>query len=62
MTTTMAVNSHAKTIEELDRVLISTLRNLWVEARDPKEKEKWRKSLDDALDERLRLMKSRDAK
>jgi hypothetical protein len=54
-------NPHVKTIAEMDAVLLHSLRKSWLEAKDPKEKEKYMKKLDSALDERLRLMKLRDS-
>lgn len=54
------VNPHVKLIEEFDKTVLSSVRQLWMEARDPKEKEKWRLKLDSALDERVRLMAKRD--
>ena len=50
----------AKTIAELDRILLPLLRNRWMNERDPREKRAHQKRLDEALDERLRLMKQRD--
>ncbi len=47
-------------IMEIDRVM-ATLRSLWMNARSSTEKEKWRSRIDQALDERLRLMRIRDA-
>lgn len=55
----MSKESYTNLIVELDRVL-STLRGFWLEASGDTDKEKWRKRLDDSLDERLRLMKLRD--
>ena len=53
-------NEYVKLIKELDKTL-SMVRALWLESKTPDEKAKWRGRIDDLLDERLRLMKSRDA-
>lgn len=52
-------NEYSKLIAELDKTL-STVRAFWMEARDEREKGKWRVRLDELLDERNRLMKARD--
>lgn len=54
-----------KLIAELDKVLLSSLRKLWMDAKTlnrPEEVSKWSKRLDSALDERLRHMAIRDAR
>lgn len=51
------VHPNVKLIAEMDAGLLKTLRQYWIDARDPKDKEKWRKRLDDSLDERIRLMR-----
>lgn len=53
-------NEYLKLIAELDKTL-SMVRSLWLDANDAAEKTKWRVRLDELLDERLRLMKCRDA-
>lgn len=53
-------NEYVKLIKELDKTL-SMVRALWLESKTPDEKAKWRVRIDELLDERLRLMKSRDA-
>lgn len=53
-------HEYIKLITELDRV-ISSIRTLWMEAKTSEEKTKWRVRLDELLDERLRMMKARDA-
>ncbi len=45
---------------ELDKTL-SMVRGFWIEARDDNERTKSMKRLNELLDERLRLMKARDA-
>ena len=52
-------NEYLKLIAELDKTL-SMVRSLWLDA-NAAEKTKWRVRLDELLDERLRLMKCRDA-
>jgi primosomal protein N'' len=51
---------YIRLILEQDKV-ISAMRMLWGEAKDAAEKAKWRVQIDQALDERLRLMRCRDA-
>jgi hypothetical protein len=51
---------YIRLILEQDKV-ISAMRMLWGEARDAAEKAKWRVQIDHALDERMRLMRARDA-
>ena len=51
---------YIKLIGELDRVL-STLRDFWMNSKTPEEKTTWRIRIDESLDERLRLMRCRDA-
>ena len=53
-------NEYVKLIKELDKTL-SMVRALWMESKTPDERGKWRGRIDDLLDERMRLMKSRDA-
>jgi len=53
-------NEYIKLIAELDKTL-SMVRSLWMDAKTPDEKNKWRVRLDELLDERSRLMKARDA-
>ena len=53
-------NEYVKLIKELDKTL-SMVRALWMESKTPEEKGKWRGRIDELLDERLRLMNSRDA-
>ena len=53
-------NEYVKLIKELDKTL-SMVRALWMESKTPDEKSKWRGRIDELLDERLRLMKSRDS-
>ncbi len=53
-------SEYLKLIVELDRVL-SMLRCLWLEAASEADRSKWRVRLDQSLDERLRLMRCRDA-
>lgn len=53
-------NEYVKLIKELDKTL-SMVRALWMESKTPDERGKWRGRIDELLDERLRLMKSRDA-
>ncbi len=53
-------SEYVKLIDDMDSVL-SMVRQLWMEARDDESKRKHRKRLDELLDERLRLMKARDA-
>ncbi len=48
-------------ITDYDRRVLSLLRELWMQAVPGAEKEKLRVRLDDALDERLNLMRERDA-
>ena len=52
--------THAETIAYFDSRVLSLLRELWLEA-SVNDKEKMRVRIDDALDERLRLMRLRDA-
>lgn len=47
-------------IAQIDRVL-SMIREFWLAANHPGEIAKWRDRLDQSLDERLRLMRLRDA-
>lgn len=51
---------YIRLIEEQDRVL-ATIRVFWMEAKTPAEIAKHRNRLDLVLDERLRVMKLRDA-
>ncbi len=51
---------YEKLIIEIDSIL-SMVRTLWIESRDDFEKRRNAKRLDELLDERLRLMKARDA-
>ncbi len=51
---------YIKLIGDLDRVL-STIRDFWMNAKTSEEKAKWRIRLDESLDDRLRLMRCRDA-
>lgn len=51
---------YIKLISELDGVL-SGLRDLWMNAATDSDKTKWRVRIDEMLDERLRLMRCRDA-
>lgn len=53
-------NEYVKLIKELDKTL-SIIRALLLESKTPDEKAQWRGRIDELLDERLRLMKSRDA-
>lgn len=53
-------NEYIKLIAELDRTL-SALRDFWMNAKTPEESAKWRTRINGSLDERLRLMKARDA-
>ena len=53
-------NQYVKLIEELDKTLSMT-RTFWMDARSNDDKKKWYKRLDELLEERLRLMKLRDA-
>ena len=53
-------NEYVKLIKELDKTL-SMVRALLLESKTPEEKGKWRGRIDELLDERLRLMNSRDA-
>lgn len=53
-------NEYLKLIAELDKTL-SMVRSIWLDAKDAAEKTKWRVRIDELLDERLRLMKCRDA-
>lgn len=48
-------NEYIKLIAELDKTL-SMVRSLWMDAKAPDEKNKWRVRLDELLDERSRLM------
>jgi len=50
---------YIKLIEELDKT-ITMVRAFWQDGRDTGEKTKWRKRLDELLDERLKLMNLRD--
>ena len=52
-------NEYVKLIKELDKTL-SMVRALLLESKTPDERVKWRGRIDELLDERLRLMKSRD--
>ena len=52
---------YVKLIEELDKTL-SMSRTCWMDARANDEKSKWRKRLDELLEERFRLMGLRDQK
>jgi hypothetical protein len=56
----MIENPYTRLIAEFDRVL-SMLRTLWLEAETPAVREKWRSRLDQSLDERLLLMRRREA-
>jgi hypothetical protein len=51
---------YIRLIAELDRQ-ISQLRGFWLSSSTPEEKTKWLNLLDESLDERLRLMRCRDA-
>ena len=51
---------YVKLIAELDKAL-SLVRTLWLESSSPEVQAKWRTRLDGLLDERLRLMRARDA-
>jgi hypothetical protein len=51
--------NYIELIKELDKT-ISMVRAFWIEGRDQFEKVKWRKRLDELLDERLKLMNFRD--
>ena len=53
--------THAATIADFDSRVLSLLRELWLDAKDDATKTKMRGRIDDALDERLRLMRLRDA-
>lgn len=54
-------SEYIKLIAELDK-LLSTLRKFWLEAKTPEDISKWYVRINESLDERLRLMKRRDAK
>ena len=56
----MMEQEYTNLITELDHVL-SSIRTVWMEAKTPEEKAKWHVRLDELLDERMRLMKARDA-
>jgi hypothetical protein len=57
----MDLTDHYTTLlAELDKTL-SLVRSFWIESRDEFEKRKNQKRLDELLDERLRLMRARDA-
>ena len=56
---TMA-NEYINLIAGLDKV-ISEFRTLWMESKISDDTLKWKVKLDDLLDERMRLMKARDA-
>lgn len=48
-------------ISELDKI-IEGVRQLWIEAKEQSpDKNKWRVRIDELLDERMRLMRARDA-
>lgn len=51
---------YIKLIEELDKT-ISMARTCWMEARSTDDTKKWYKRIDELLEERMRLMKARDA-
>lgn len=53
-------SEYIRLIAEVDSVL-STIRGLWIDATTLAERERWRTRLDQLLDERLRLMRCRDA-
>lgn len=53
-------DSYIKLISEVDSAL-SLVRAYWIDAKDAPEKNKWRVRIDELLDERIRLMRSRDA-
>ena len=56
----MMEQEYTNLITELDHVL-SSIRTMWMEAKTLEEKAKWHVRLDELLDERMRLMKARDA-
>ncbi len=57
---TQMTQQYVNLISELDKT-IEMVRSFWIESRDDVEKNKNMKRLDELLDERLRLMKARDA-
>ena len=52
---------YVKLIEELDKT-IGLARSSWMDARSNDDKNKWYKRINELLEERLRLMRLRDAK
>ena len=53
-------SEYVRLIEETDKVL-SAKRGLWLTATTPEDRLKWKVGLNETLDERVRLMKCRDA-
>ena len=53
-------NSPQELIDQLDKHALSLARTQLMEARTFEDERKWRKRLDELLDERLVLMKERD--
>lgn len=52
-------SEYVRLISQLDLVL-KGLKDLWMDARDPKDKATWMERINASLDERLRLMRCRD--
>lgn len=51
---------YLKLLSDLDKIL-GQIRLMWIEARNPSDRENWRVRLDQLLDQRLELMRARDA-
>lgn len=52
---------YCRLIESFDSTVLSIIRHNLLNAQTDSERQKWKKNMDDSLDERLRLMKIRDS-